>query len=448
MGAMTRALLVVALAATGCGSGQVEAPVGGVNADAATVTPDARGTEPRDAGAVAAKPDAAAEDAAVATDATSAGDAGHAGDPEDAGAPGTVGVFVAQGSVGRTTVSCDDGRTWIRNRSYDLEGSPENCDAVAPVRCFEDAPCTFRASNQQMCTTRDRCDCDHHPGADIGLTFGRGRFVATWGWGPRGALKTSDDGSSWAVALSETTFAGVAFGDGTFIANGRRPQVSTDGLTWTEGGAISFENEAGERIHNARSIGFADAAGGVFVSSASSGNGADLMVSVDRGATWTRPVGSWDCGGRFNGVAGGNGVILVVFRDKACRSDDGGASFSRVDEATASAVVFDGSRFLLWTDTERKTSEDGLTWITDELVVQGLPDGASFDLGPVAYSPDSGTFVSVRTGWKRWYEDQHFYRSEDGVTWEVLPPSNYVQSHRIRHLAYGQVDADICRSAP
>src|SRR5262245_50601353 len=49
---------------------------------------------------------------------------------------GQVAIIVAQGLVGRTTISCDDGLTWIANRSFDQEGSDLLCGNKTPVRCI------------------------------------------------------------------------------------------------------------------------------------------------------------------------------------------------------------------------------------------------------------------------------------------------------------------------
>lgn len=366
-------------------------------------------------------------------------DDGSTGEPDD----GLVGVLVAQGSVGRTTISCDDGLTWIHDRAYDSEGAPEACGVAEPVECWGTA-CSRWDANAGACEEQGSCDCDHHPGADKGIAFGHGRFAATWGWGPPGAIKTSTDAQQWAVAVEPTTFAGMAFGNDTFVAIDRSPQRSTDGVTWGPGGEADFRNEADEVIWNARDVGFADAAGGVFVAGASSGNGQDLMVSHDEGQSWTRPQGSWACGGDFEAVAGSGDVIVVVFGDRACRSADGGASFAPIELPGGRGVVHDGEQFVAWTNEERFASPDGARWQATPLVVEGLPEGHGFDLGPIARSGETGTYVSVRGGWMQWYDAQDFYRSEDGITWQVLPAGSFVASHRIRHIAYGRVAAEVC----
>jgi len=64
-------------------------------------------------------------------------------------------LFVAVGQASRTTVSCDDGRSWTADRS----DMPE-------LRCS--APLPDGGST----------DCDHDPGAGRGIAAGDGWFVA------------------------------------------------------------------------------------------------------------------------------------------------------------------------------------------------------------------------------------------------------------------------------
>src|SRR5690606_5269088 len=132
-----------------------------------------------------------------------------------------------------------------------------------------------------------------------------------------------------------------------------------------------------------------------FVAGASSGNGSDLMLSADAGQSWYRPTNSWECGGGFRSVAGGNGAIVVLFGDKTCRSADEGASFELTPMPGGAGLVFDGEQFVAWTNDARWTSSDGATWESESLTIEGLPDGHSFSLGPIARSEETGTLVSV-----------------------------------------------------
>ena len=60
-------------------------------------------------------------------------------------------------------------------------------------------------------------------------------------------------------------------------------------------------------------------------------------------------------------------------------------------------------------------------------------------VGAAAYSPETGTIVGVRGGWRTWYEDQLFWRSTDGGrTWEEA--GSFTGSHPIRFVEFGWVE--------
>ena len=123
---------------------------------------------------------------------------------ERSGVP-QVAIFLAQGYAGRTTISCDDGRTWIENRSMDDS-----------LRCFQGI------------------DCDHHPGRAKGIVYTRGgTFVATYGWGPAGGVERSRDGVNWERTLEGTTFGGIATEGDHVLLGAHDVRVSEDdGETW------------------------------------------------------------------------------------------------------------------------------------------------------------------------------------------------------------------------
>jgi hypothetical protein len=350
---------------------------------------------------------------------------------------GQVGIFVAVGHQGRTIMSCDRGQTWINNRSYDTDGGPESCGETTPVTCWQSA-CTFL--NEETCEEVIECDCDHHPGRSMGVAAGSSAFVAAWGWGPPGALKSSLDGVTWEVpdaSVDQKTFAGVAHGNGVFVALDRAVRVSPNGTDWVDGGNVGFSPLV-------RSIGFSASGGGVFVAGGSdSGGDSALAISRDNGGAWTVPAGSSECGGDFSGVAGQGEVIVIVFESKACRSTDGGDSFELSNLEGGVDVFFDGSSFVSFRGSNRYRSEDGMDWEEEALTINGLPDGHRFQLGRIGVA-DDGSLVSVRGEWDTWYENQDFYRSSDGITWQVLPAADFVGSHPIRDIAFGFVDAAAC----
>jgi hypothetical protein len=76
------------------------------------------------------------------------------------------------------------------------------------------------------------------------------------------------------------------------------------------------------------------------------------------------------------------------------------------------------------------SSPDGANWTSTPI------DPGSISIGPAAAS-DDGVVVAVRGGWDVWYDDQEFYRSENGVDWEVLQGDTFVGGHPIRAMTFG-----------
>ncbi len=332
-------------------------------------------------------------------------------------------VFVAQGMVGRTIVSCDDGQTWVGNRSDD--------------EAF-------------LCFSSDVTDCDHHSGAGRGITYGDGFFLATFGWGKPGSIRRSKNGVDWENVLEGKTFAGIVFGgDGVFLAGERPPQVSSNGGSmWAAGG------DPDSAVWNARRTGFAPHDGGRFLLAFESGGVTDINVSQDKGATWTRPSTlpatcaasmQWE-----GGFAYGNGAIVVLGGNGvACRSLDGGDTWTEtsIGGNVGGRLLFGGGEFVTWGSTPdytpvRFTSTDGVSWTTTPTkVAKKNPDGttsssAGPSIGAVARS-EAGTYVAVNGGWQQWYDKQRFYRSNDGVNWDELPAGSYVGSHPIQFISFG-----------
>ncbi|MGB5813147.1 MAG: sialidase family protein [Polyangiales bacterium] len=331
------------------------------------------------------------------------GGRGGAGGGEPVEPPaGSIPMFVAQGHAGRTTVSCDDGHTWVADKSND--------DSIL---CFEEG-----------------FDCDHDAGAGRGITWGDGWFYATFGWGTPGDVRRSDDGVDWETVLSGTTFGGVAYGNGRLVAANRPARYSDDqGVTWMNAGDSDLT------VWTLRGAGFAPTHGGRFVMAASGGI-AEITVSAD-GHTWSQPESSpADCGDGIQtdgGIVYRNGTIVAMGSTAvACRSTDGGATWtsSAIGGSITSQLVFSGGQFMVWGNGTLYRSTDGVTWTTTPL------SPANLNLGPVAVS-DSGTFVGVKGGWLVSYDKQAFYRSADGVTWETLPGSAFDGSHPIRFISFG-----------
>ncbi|MDI1435907.1 hypothetical protein [Polyangium sorediatum] len=336
--------------------------------------------------------------------------------------PDLVPIFVAQGMVGRTVVSCDDGMTWVGNRSDD---------------------------DTYPCFSSIEFDCDHRPGAGRGITYGNGFFVATFGWGEPGSIRRSKNGVDWETVLEGKTFAGIVYGSDVFLAGERPPQVADAfGGAWAPGGDVDSE------VWNVRRTGFAPHDGGRFLLAFNSGNGNDINVSKDKGATWARPTTlPAACAGDIQwagGFAYGNGTIVALGgTGVACRSLDGGDTWtaSNIGGEVDARLLWTGDTFVTWGRdadyvSQRYTSPDGATWTkTPTEVRKKNADGTTQTspgplVGAVTRS-DGGTYVAVNGNWGQWYDQQRFFRSTDGVTWDELPAGAFPGSHPIQFITHG-----------
>jgi hypothetical protein len=328
---------------------------------------------------------------------------GAAGSSGSGGSSGLVPTFVAQGHMGRTTISCDDGQTW----TADVSDDPN-------VVCF------------------DGTDCDHNPGAANGVVWFENAFFATFGWGdPPGGVRKSADGVTWDPVLDDTTFGDIAAGMGKVIGAARQPKATSDlGANWTDLADLGTGN-----IYNIREGAFADVNGGRFVFAGNDGDNRVIAVSED-GSGFDLPTFPADCDVSFyrtGGIAAGNGAILITSSGvTGCRSTDGGDSWETVDIGSGfdSLLLFDGTEFVGWGGGKKWTSSDGETWTS----VDTSP--ADIVLGAVAVS-DGGTYVGVSGAWGATYENQRFYRSTDGVTW--TESTSFEGGHPIVDMAFGHV---------
>jgi hypothetical protein len=416
----------------GAGSeGQAESSSGENGAEASTSAP------------IDDSSSAATTDAPPPTSATSSDDDGGESSSESGTTSERVPIFVAQGMVGRSTISCDDGHTWVADRSWDLEGDPHLCGATDPVVCFAEGSTCSQQWYDGTCS-EGPCDCGHSPGFAKGIAYGGGRFVATWGWGWPGAVATSTNGIDWTTTLDNDSFGGLRFGGDRFVVASRTPQISLDGTTWMPSEEADFQNAAGEILWSVRRFGWSDFDGGRFVAYAS-GDGIDVLVSSDGGISWWRPSSlPADClgegPGAYGDILGGNGITLMVDGDgHACRSLDGGDTWTSsviTDSRIASSGIWTGEEFWFWGWGNRYSSADGVEWTTTPVV-------ADADIGPVARSP-SGTLVAVNNVWLG-YADQRFLRSEDGLVWETLAEGAFTAGHPIFFIEHGEADpSDAC----
>jgi len=324
---------------------------------------------------------------------------GSGGDPIEPPA-GSIPMFIAQGHAGRTIISCDDGRTWVADQS--------------------DEGWNYCSNN----------DCNHGPGAGRGITWGDGWFFATFGWGSPGSVRRSRDGVTWEPVLEGEDFGGMVFGNGRLLGAARNGQYSDDlGGTWEDFHA------AGLTSTNVRDAAYVPYDGGRFVMVANDGS-PDIVVSVD-GLSWVQPQSApSDCGeglpyqGR---IVYGNGTLVLTGNGGViCRSTDGGQTWSSqtIADSLRANGIWNGSEFMAWNNGTLHRSADGQTWTTTETVPNDI------EIGVTAVS-DQGTIVGVTTGGEQHYAAQVFYRSEDGVHWEVLSGDAYTGGHPIKVIAFG-----------
>lgn len=420
-----------ATSAAGQGSGGAKGMAGGgIAGSDVTVAAGSAGSGVGAAGSS----NMAAPDAMVAMPETDAGSL--IADAGSAKPPGKIPIFVAQGNLGRTMISCDDGNTWVGNRSWDVEGDPLVCGTKQARRCT-DTQCSYTVMGQ--CKS-EPC-CYDTPDIPKGVIYGAGAFVATWGWGQPGSVRRSPNGIDWTTTHPDDTFGGVAFGGGKFVVASRAPFFSTDGSTWTASKPADFRNNDGSTMWSVRRFGYAEyQSEGRFVAVASGNTDRDMLVSSDGGQNWWRPTTipsacALDVS-TYGGIVSANGIIVIVDQHaNACRSTDGGKTWS-VSATGATQVlshgVWTGKEFRFWADDAYMlTSTDGASWTKTRMATP-------MRLGPVALGA-SGTFVATGSVWDG-YEKQHFFRSTDGLTWKSLPTTAFAQGHSIFYLAFGYAD--------
>lgn len=325
--------------------------------------------------------------------------------PFDAGTS-IVSMLIAQGRLGRTIVSCDDGQTWRNNR-----------DEVPGAQCG-DPP---------------NIECDHHPWASQGIVQTEDAVVANWGWGAPGTVRRTVDGVTWQNVLTVQAGANIsglaAVGNRVMTGAGLPMLSSASGAanTWA---TVTYLGGGNVTRHIA-------SAGNRFVVLFDS----SLRVSDDNGSTWRTPTTPSGCVGPVLGiVAHDQTIVFFHYGGSVCVSRDLGDRWTVVPVASAfsSKGVWAQGYFTSWNGSTRYRSADGLTWSQDT----GSP--ADVSIGAVVYTP-AGTYVAFKGGWRSSYADERIYRSRDGLAWETLPSTAHVHSHPITHLLSASVRASsIC----
>ncbi|MDZ4697982.1 MAG: hypothetical protein SGI86_22815 [Deltaproteobacteria bacterium] len=286
---------------------------------------------------------------------------------------GKVPMFVAAGHGARTITSCDDGRTWIANHSYE---------------------------NRNV---------DHSPYTEKGMVYGDGIFMELIGWGADPSVKLSTNGVDWQrfpvpnggggglvfVELPQKKFVTVNGYGGC--------QSSPNGKTWTRCTAPDYPE-------NLRESG----GGGAAI-----GGGGDIAAtfSFDGGQSWRtssacRLVDGFGNLGQLGGFAWGNSTFCAVGSSGDwCRTTDRGATWQtgKLPSGVDGKMAFIGDKFWAPNGATAYWSSDGSTWTRETLrptgtVIHAMARG------------DSGTFVGIQ----RENASTRFYRSSDGINWTLV----------------------------
>ena len=420
---MRRLLLVLPALLTACQGMVGEMP----DDDDAGLAVDAGHTFPDDAGHVT-------HDAGLPVDDDAGLPPDDAGVPEvDAGPPSRVPVLVLVGKQGRRAISCDDGRTWKNDVSFD-DAWPE----AERYRCWQSG---FTLPDGGTPST----DCDHNAYSSTSLSFSRGTFFQTTGWGAPGKVYRSTDGITWTSSDVSTTQNVMHGATRSILASRSSAWSDDDGVTWQTNKEIPVTSAGGDPIWNIRGGEYGD---GTFLVLGLDGSNIDMLASDDDGAHWRRPT--LDDGSRADVCGAGrvtfaNGTFLA-FNVRGsdlivCRSVDHAHTFTvhvvGPNPGDRSPTVWTGSEFRFWSPGKAFRSADGATWTVENTqtrvggVLQGGPN-----IGAVTITPE-GAFAGVRGGWNVWYDDQRFYRSTDGLIWDELPVSAYHRGHPVTGLVTG-----------
>jgi len=326
-----------------------------------------------------------------------------------------VDVFLATGHMARTIMSCDDGQTWINDRS-------QNDNA----RCWTPGDPNF-------------VECDHTPYTNYGSDSDGGWFYANYGWGYNGSVRRSQDGVNWQILRSDGWGGGLAYQAGRlFLQWEYKPMISSDG-------GLTFRDLTTPRLFDLDHP-IAHRVGSKFMLMGRPFGNVRFGLSRDYGVTWEFPA-SMQAQPGLRVIKEGNGRMVAVGAGRAAYSSDDGRTWT-MSTITANAsvgfseLVFDGTQFLTWGNGRRWASPDGQTW-TSVPVVTGSVNPSLWE-GPVSFNPATGQFVMITHIDMNWYNRQRAFRSRDGITWSELPATSFRGGHPILRIISGKMDRRFC----
>ena len=331
-----------------------------------------------------------------------------------------VDVFMATGHMARTVMSCDDGLSWINDRS---ENDAARC--WAPV------------------SDPNYVECDHTPYSGRGIDSGDGWFFTNYGWGYNGSVRKSRDGINWEIIKTGGWGDGVAYANNVLFSAWGQWSTSLDlGANWS-----LIQNSPFQSLSHPKTRRLGDR---IFMFGRTGG----MVFSNDQGLTWTKPVFDSSWGPE---IAEGNGILLSVGYffghpnesvGYIARSLDNGYTwqaqevFRKLGQSFVGAVYFTNNKFITWSSGEAWTSFDGVTWAKQPVSLdKGVPQQFR---GPVGYNPNTGTFVASPAPFGQSYTQQMMLRSTDGVNWKVLDSNQFKRGHPIERITSGKMDKAYC----
>ena len=218
-------------------------------------------------------------------------------------------------------------------------------------------------------------------GHPAGGHFGGGVFLAT---GQTGVVRISSDGITWSDpgAVLANDRRGIAFGNGRFVSVvSSAPQgdySANNGSSWTASAPAPANLMVG------LAYGTTSAGGGSDYLGVTSGTGHNYTAD---GGTWTQQLGTFGAGGTFRGVAFGGGLCVVVgdagkvyftTNHRTTGGWSGGASLAgsgQLEHATYGGDTF----VVVGAGGAAYSSTDGAVWTAGS--------GVSGNLTGVAYGP-------------------------------------------------------------
>jgi hypothetical protein len=249
------------------------------------------------------------------------------------------------------------------------------------------------------------------------------------------AYRSTDDGVTWSsqLSVSSSRLRGVVYASSlnmfVVITDNGTVETSTDGgVTWQNRGALV--TTAGHRDIHWNGTTF------VIV-----GPGGVIQTSTN-GTSWNARTSN--VAFSFGSVMFGNGtwVAMATLQNAgACVSTDGGVTWTAVNPnfggtAYPSNVVFDGSKFLCYTEETSNnqrgvyTSTNGVTW-TKTVHSPNFYNASASSFFTLAYV--AGFFIATGPS-----GSALLWRSRDGVKWTSVSHTNTTGSsiicHRLRTL--------------